>query len=548
MTESSVLEDVVTSRARRQALCDAGLWDETTLSSRVRHWAGERPDAVAVVDREGARRRTYADLDADVTRLAEVLVSVGVAPGDVVSVQLPNWYETVVADVAVQRAGGVINPLLPIYRRRELSHVFAIAHPKVLFTPSQYRGYAHRDEAASLIEETGDKITHVVVDDVHHDVGDAFVLGDRVALREKPGDRIRGLERGLRASAVSELIFTSGTESTPKAIMHTEQTASAGARAVRNALGLSSTDVVWMPSPIGHSTGFNFGVRVALTYGLPLVLHDRWDPTAVIDLLVAEGCTYTMASTTFLQDLVAEAERRDVELPSLGLFCCGGAPVPAALVQRAEARAIGVLRLYGSTEGLVVTCARPHAPREKLENTDGLPLDDVEVSIRDDAREPLGAAVAGEIFVRGPQTCVGFYDDPDRTAATFTGEDWVASGDLGVLDEDGYLTVVGRKKEIVIRGGMNIAPREIEELLLGFPEVDRVAVIGVPDERLGERVCACVVLTAGQSLSFEEMVARLRALGLATYKLPERLEYLSELPTTASGKVQKHLIRETIEA
>jgi acyl-CoA synthetase (AMP-forming)/AMP-acid ligase II len=378
-----------------------------------------------------------------------------------------------------------------------------------MFTPSTYRGYDHVVATADAIAESGCRIEHVVVDD-----------GLPTGTPPPPGPE--------HAAAVSELIFTSGTEAAPKAIMHTEQTANFSVRVAYSDLGMSATDVVWMPSPIGHSTGFNYGVRFALYHGLPLVLQDRWDAAVACDLVSTEGAGYTLASTTFLQDLVGEAERRATALPCMQRFGCGGAPVPPGLVRRAEGRGLGVLRLYGSTEVLVATWNRPWSPADKKVSTDGVAMTGVEVEVRGD----------GEIFIRGPNTCVGFYLDPERTGATFD-DGWVRSGDLATMDDDGYLTVVGRKKEIIIRGGMNITPREIEELLLGFEEVDRAAVVGLPDERLGERVCACVVLRPGAALELDEVVARLRRTGVATYKLPERLAVLDSLPMTASGKVQK---------
>jgi len=199
-----------------------------------------------------------------------------------------------------------------------------------------------------------------------------------------------------------------------------------------------------------------------------------------------------------------------------------------------------VLRLYGSTEVLVGTWNRPTSPAEQRAHSDGVAMTGVELEVRDDAGAPCAVGEPGELFVRGPNTCVGFFADPDRTAATFDHDGWVRSGDVLTMDADGYVTVVGRKKEILIRGGMNIAPREIEELLTALPEVERAAVIGLPDERLGERACACVVLEPDAQLDLDTVVTRLRATGLATYKLPERLEVVDVLPTTASGKVQKH--------
>ena len=345
-----------------------------------------------------------------------------------------------------------------------------------------------------------------------------------------------------RACEVSELIFTSGTEADPKGIMHTEQTANFSMRAAYDHLGLGPDDVVWMPSPIGHSTGFNYGVRFALYHGLPLVLQDIWNAETARDLVLAESCTYTLAATTFLADLVGVCSRDDVHLPTLRSFGCGGAPVPPDLVRAADERSIRVLRLYGSTEVLVATWNTGDSPADKRAETDGPPLPNVELEVRDEEGEPVEPATPGELYVRGPDTCVGFFRDRERTAATFSPDGWVRSGDLVTLDADGYVTVVGRKKEIIIRGGINIAPRELEDLLLELPEIAAAAVVGLPSERLGETTCACVVLERGASLTLDDVVTRLRARGLATYKLPERLEILTDLPRTASGKVMKHEI------
>jgi acyl-CoA synthetase (AMP-forming)/AMP-acid ligase II len=341
---------------------------------------------------------------------------------------------------------------------------------------------------------------------------------------------------------VSELIFTSGTEANPKAIMHTEQTANFSVRVAYADLGLGRDDVVWMPSPVGHSTGFNYGVRFALYHGLRLVLQDRWDADDAVALVAEQRCSYTLAATTFLQDLVAAATRGGAHLNQLRCFGCGGAPVPAELVRAARARGIGVLRLYGSTEVLVGTWNRPESLPDRQDTTDGIAMSDVEIEVRGEDGRRCAPNEPGELYVRGPNTCVGFFRDAERTAATFSADGWVRSGDLVNVDRDGYLTVVGRKKEIIIRGGMNIAPREIEELLVAFPEVDRAAVVGLPDARLGERSCACVVVRPGETLDLATALARLRTSGLAAYKLPERLEVLDALPTTASGKVQKHEI------
>jgi acyl-coenzyme A synthetase/AMP-(fatty) acid ligase len=547
-TGGSRLVNLVTPEADAERYRRAGWWTSDTLSGRVATLAAsDRRDDVAVVDLLGTRTRSYADVARDAAKVAAALATGGVCAGGVVSVQLPNSYDAVVVAVAVNALGAVINPLLPNYRLRELSHVFRTARPQAVVTPTTYRGVDHLTLIHDVMAATDVHPLHLISGAVTGADADIRSSGGDLhldALLAEPGDG-KLLSRS-DASAVSELIFTSGTEATPKAIMHTEETANFAVRATFSDLGVGPGDVVWMPSPVGHSTGFNYGIRAALYHGLPLVLQDRWNADEARALIAEHGCSYTLAATTFLDDLVSACESAGVTLPSLTHFGCGGAPVPASLVDRAEAVGIRVLRLYGSTEVLCATWNRRDSPPGKRRTTDGYALRHTEIEVRDEddhALTPTPAEpVTGELHIRGPNTSVGFFADPDRTAATYLPGGWVKSGDLVRLDSDGYLTVVGRKKEIVIRGGINIAPREIEDLISDLPEVRQVAVVGVPDERLGERCCACVVLQDGQQLNFETLVDRLRAAGLATYKLPERLEILPMLPTTASGKVQKHVI------
>ncbi len=527
------LQNVVTSPERRKAFLAAGFWDGTTLAASVSGHASARGTEVAVVDQLGERQHTYGELDRDSSRIAGYLQRNGVHPGDVVAVQLPNWYEMVAIAIGIFKAGAVINPMLPVYRSKELRYMLQVGQTKVVFTPATYRGFDHLAMIEEMRDDLPSLVAHVVVDGIG---GRATTYAEAIAV-ESPAP-----PPDLQvADEVSELIFTSGTEAEPKAVMHTEQTTNFSVRTAFSSLGMTADDVVWMPSPIGHSTGFNYGVRMALYHGLQLVLQDRWDGPQAAQLIAQQRCSYTLAATTFLRDLVQACSANNLRLDSMRLFGSGGAPVPADLVRAAGEVGISVLRLYGSTEVLVGTWNRSNSPLEKRINTDGRAVDDVEIAVRDDDGTTI-VGEPGELYVRGPNTSVGFFDDPVRTAATFGEDGWVKSGDLAVLDEEGYLTMVGRRKEIIIRGGLNVTPREIEEVLLRLPAVAAVAVVGLPDERLGEIACACVVLVPAATLTREEMVDHLRASGLATYKWPERLEIVEELPTTPTGKVQKHLI------
>jgi acyl-CoA synthetase (AMP-forming)/AMP-acid ligase II len=521
------LTDVVTTPEREAALVAAGWWEDATLVERVCRRAREAPSAIAVVDDAHDRRVTYAELERDARRVAAQLGGVGVEVGDVVTLQLPNWYSAVAVAVGALMAGAVVNPVLPAYRERELLYMLETAGAKVVVTPREYRGFDHAAMIDDLRTSLPDLRAHLVLGPDRASFDGMFAA--------PPASRLAEVAPGW----VCELMFTSGTEAEPKAVMHTEWTLSANSGATALALGLGPTDPVWMPAPIAHSTGFNHGMRLALQLGSTLVLQDRWDPVEGARMVAAEACTHTLLATTFLRDLVRARRDGAADVSSLRAFGCGGAPIPPAAVEDAAEAGIVCLRLYGATESLVATWNRPESPAPKRLNTDGLPLDGVELEVRDADGHPVVGA-PGEIHTRSHSTCVGFFDDDARTSATFDADGFVRSGDLGVLDDDGYLTVVGRKKEIIIRGGLNIAPAEVELLLLGMPAVRQAAVIGVPHERLGERTCACVVLEDGATTTLEDVVRHLRGAGLATYKLPEVLAVREELPTTATGKVRKH--------
>lgn len=528
------MDNVVTPE-RRATLESAGLWTTDTLAGKLVEHATRAPSSLAVIDGPGGREVSYGELLRDVRALAGYLSEQGVSSGETVSVQLPNRYEAVVADLAVLMVGGVLNPLLPNYRAKELRHILRVARSRGIVTTSTYRRFDFVEMVQGLRPELPELDLHVVVGE------SAGLPSTDTILRAGGGENLRPVRP---ANAVSEIIFTSGTEAAPKAVMHTEQTTNFAVRNAYEWLRMGADDCVWMPSPVGHSTGLNYGIRFAVFHGLPLVLQDIWDARRAVELIARFGCTYTLAATTFLADLVRASGEGTADLKTMRAFSCGGSPVPPELVRAAAARGIGVLRLYGSTEMLGVTWAPPDVPDGKRDNTDGAVMPHVDIDVRDDAGRPVTRGTPGELVTRSPSTAVGFFDDPERTAATFLPGGWVRSGDLVVLDTDDYMTVVGRKKEIIIRGGINIAPREIEDVLATMPGVAAVAVIGLPDERLGEIACACVVPDdPGSATTLDDLVAFLERHDIAKYKYPQRVEIVPRLPMTPSGKVQKHLLR-----
>jgi len=504
--------------------------------------AQTKPDEVAVVDGDSVaeREHTFGQLASDSAKLACWLREQGMRAGDVASVQLPNVYEAVVVALGLQQVGMVINPVLPNYRLKELSYIFTKAETKVVFIPDSYRGFDHLTLIDDVAREARLELLQVIVG---VSTGEHPTLAS--ILEGSAPEVIPPSE--LDPSYMSEIIFSSGTEAEPKAVMHTEQTTSFSVRNVQEWLSLADHDVVYMPSPVGHSTGFNYGLRLAMHLGLKLVLQDKWDSKVAVDLIDRHQCTYTLAATTFLKELSDELRVQERTLPSLRLFGCGGAPVPSELVDAANAVGIRVQRLYGSTEVLAVTWHEPESSLDRRRDSDGHPVINVEMELRDDNERVCGVQEPGEILVRSPGTSVGYFQDPERTAATYMPDGWIRTGDIGEIDESGDLRIVGRKKEIIIRGGLNIAPREIEDMLVAMPQIEQAAVVGIADARLGEKCCACVRLREGESLNFESMVKFLSAGGLAKYKLPEALELFDELPMTSTGKVQKHMILSQLE-
>jgi acyl-CoA synthetase (AMP-forming)/AMP-acid ligase II len=528
------LEDrIAPDRARYRA---TGLWDGTRLSERVAALAREAPDREAVVDLGGARRTSYGRLDRLANRLAHWMLAAGIDEGDVIALQLPNCLEAAIVAVAANKLGVIVVPTLMVYRAKELRYILRHTKAKAVFAPSVYRGFSHRDLIAELAGELDHRFEAAIVDPPDPTAPDDSAWLDSIAAHS---DAPCG--RAPKASAVSVILFTSGTEADPKAVMHTEETLNANMRAFWSALGMGEGETVWMPSPVGHSTGFNFGIRYALLHGVRLVLQDRWSTDEAVALIARERPTFTLAATVFLTDLLAAARGGSVDLSSIRIFGCGGAPIPPKVVMEAGERGMSVIRLYGQTETLIATSNRPSCPLRKRIETDGRALDGMTIDIRDEDGKPVPPGTEGELWVTGPALCVGYYKDRERTRAKFEGG-WVRTGDIAVMDADGYATIVGRMSEIIIRGGTNIAPREIEEEIARMDGVSAVAVVGMPDARLGEICCACVVPDRGADITLDAVVARLRATGMATYKLPQRLEIVAELPRTASGKIQKHIL------
>ncbi|HMO47777.1 MAG TPA: AMP-binding protein [Rubrivivax sp.] len=526
-----------------------GWWIDRTTDALFAEAAQRHPDKNAVVayraDRPGAepvRRIRYGELDEMVGRSAAALQAMGVAPGDVVAVQLPNWWEFVVAALAAARLGAVVNPLMPIFRERELRFMLGFCDAKVLVVPKSFRGFDHEQMAESL-RASCPALQHVLV---------AGGSGDNAFEHALLGGSTRlpaaGAQRAAprNADELAVLMFTSGTTGEPKGVMHNCNTIVAGVRGLAERFGLTGDDVLLACSPFGHMTGYTAVMHQALCLGCTVVLQDVWDPARGVAIMAAEGVTHTAAATPFLVD-ICDAVAAGGPKPALRTFLCGGAPIPPVVVQRAASElGLNVSSLWGMTESLASTLTEPERAHEKSATTDGRPLHGTQIQVVGDDGRPLPVGQTGRLMVRGAQMFMGYYKRPD--IRTFDADGWFDTGDLAYLDDEGYVRINGRTKDVLIRGGENVPVMEIENLLLRHPAVSGAALVGIPDERLGERGCVYVTLRPGQAFDLDALRAYLAECKMAKQYWPERVEVVADLPRTPSGKIQKFVLRDKAKA
>lgn len=535
--------ETILDRTRSKVYIDQGLWINRTIIDFFDEHLAKTPDKTLLVAAHGIRW-TYREVAQKVEVLARNLASLGIGHGDVISVQLPNWGEFLIIYLAATRLGAVTNSLLPIYRTKDISYILGLARTKLAIIPDTFRGYDYPNTYRQLKPDLP-LLEHIYV------VGQTCPddMKQFKALLEDTG--APAIERRtFDGNDVTVLIFTSGTESSPKGVMHSHNTLLYGNLTSAKLLGLTSDEVVWAVSPITHATGIEWNLRQALVLGGTLVMQEIWEPETALELIEKERCTYTCAATPFATMLLESPSLPRRDLSSFRVFLCGGAAIPATLGAEVRERiGCNLIPCWGMSECFAGTMGNILDPNNKRWGTDGRAMPGAEVAIFDEDRTTiLKPGEVGEIGTRGPHVCLGYFRDPERTADTFSSDGWLFSNDLGILDADGFLRVVGRKKDIINRGGLKVSANEVEGMILKHPAVQRVALVGVPDRRLGEKSCAFVVLRAGKTLTLEELVGFLESLGIAKYKLPEYLRLVPDLPMTPTGKVQKFRLKEQFVA
>jgi cyclohexanecarboxylate-CoA ligase len=519
-----------------EAYTATGLWRGVLVDSYLDDAAARHPHHTVVID--AGREVCFSELSAAVASMTAGLRRLGIGAGDVVSWMLPNWYEAIVVHHAIIRLGAVSNPIVPIYRQREVTFILRQARTKVLVVPKSFRGFDYPGMVADL--DVPD-LEHVVI--VRGDLDGCVQFDALLNIDPREGaasSKVRSADDPVL------LLYTSGTTADPKGAVHSHNTLDHELRSVVQLFGLVQHDTVFMPSPLTHVTGVLYGIHLPMLLGSTVVLQDVWDAAAAADLIQRHSASFTVGATPFLHGLVQQPDPVGGRLTTRA-FACGGAEVPPKLIRDATQRLeCCVVRVYGSTEHPTVSACGFADDIDKRASTDGRAVGATEIKIVDADDLEVAPNAVGEILVRGPEQFLGYLVS-DSPGSHHARDGWFRTGDLGAVDNDGYISILGRKKDIIIRGGENLSVKEIEDLLLEHSQVADVAVVGMPDPILGERVCAFVVPGGDETPTFESLVAALRTRGVAAQKLPERVEVVDALPRTASGKIQKFILRERVQ-
>jgi non-ribosomal peptide synthetase component E (peptide arylation enzyme) len=528
------------SAAQIQEFRDRGQWDQTSLHTYLDALATADPDRPALTDGYGALTR--GELRAQARRLARSLLRLGIRPGDRVQVQLPNWNEFVVVYVALARIGAVLVPTMPVYRHDEVRYVLRHSGARMSIVAESFHGFGYAEMIRELAPDTA--VENVVV--VRGTPAGGLLALDELTTGDAPTEE----ELGPLPSAedTHAIIYTSGTESRPKGCQHTFATMSFTAhRLARDVFRLTEDDVMFMPTPVTHATGLAAGVMMPLLYGAGIHLVDAWEPHDGMRRIARFRTTVSIAATPFLQmSLGAVTADPTHDLSSMRVWASAGAPIPRAMLEewRTLIPTCQALPVYGNSEALVVAAMQLGDPEEKVVSSDGRPAHGVRLEVRDEDGRAVDAGVEGEIAFASPGLLLGYWNDPEKTAATIGSDGFFASGDLGRLDEDGFLRVTGRIKDLIIRGGINISAREVEENAVTHPAIEAIAAVSMPDERMGEKVCAFVVPAGDARITVAELAAYLQQeRRIAIQKCPERIVFVEALPMTATGKIKKFELR-----
>ena len=509
-----------------------GLWADRTVGDYALQRTSDRPDATAFVD--GPLTLDRQTVAAQGLALADAMTRSGLCAGDVVGMLLPNWSEAAVINLACALGGFIVMPIVPIYRHAEVRHMLTDSRCRAMFVAHSFRGFSHRDMVEDLAAYLP-ALEHIVaVRSPERDYEALIATGDAGTYRRPQVD----------PDTVKLRLYTSGTTGTPKAVLHSHNTMERVERISFARWQVPDGDGILMPSPVTHTSGYANGLEQPFVTGTRTILMERWQADDAVALIDRHSLCGTVAATPFLQELATAAQRAGSDLPSFRFFACGGAPVSSAVVREANASFARpcAFRVFGSSEVPLVTLGFPPDDLMARGATSDGQVCDYEVRVVDHQGTVLTPSADGEIETRGPAMFLG-YADGQQTQAAFTSDGWFRTGDLGIVRADGTVTITGRKKDLIIRGGENISAREIEEVLERHPRVREAAVIAVPHDRLGEGVGAFLISAGGENGDTKEILEFMAHQGLAKQKQPEWIWWIEYLPRTPTGKILNNVLR-----
>lgn len=514
---------------------EQGQWLGRTLIDYAIEAAERRPDSPVFIG-DGASV-DYETLLRDAEAIACSLWDLGLRPGDVVGFQLPNWAEAAAINLAACRIGVICNPLVPIYRDTELIFMLNDSKTKAVFVPSVFRACDYAEMYARI---EPDLVCRPHIISVRATVPGRLSYEDLILA----GRGRKVAWPAVTADSAKLLLYTSGTTGRPKAVLHNHDTLARAIRVSVEHWGVEPGDVVLMPSPVTHATGYANALELPFLYGTRTVLMDRWDAAKAVSLIDEYGVVATVGATPFLKELTAAAAAAGRDLPSLRVFACGGASVPPEVIYEANRvfRNRPAFRVYGASEAPYVALGFPATQEPELAATTDGQIVDYEFRIVDDQEQDVPAGAEGEILVRGPSLFLGYANAADN-AACFTLDGYFRTGDIGIVGPRNSLTITGRKKDLIIRGGENISAKEIEDVLHRHPDIAEVAVVSMPHERLGEGVFAFVIARDGAVPTLDTLQPLLQTSGLSRQKHPDKVAVLTDFPRTPSGKVKKDVLR-----
>jgi non-ribosomal peptide synthetase component E (peptide arylation enzyme) len=519
---------------------DAGLWSDDGFADVLARRVQEVPDREALCD--GRKRITYRQLSEGIDRVAARLRALGIGEGDVVAIQMPNWVEFAFVFFALERLAGIAVTLGVDFRRRELEYMLRFADAKMLICCREFRGFDH----VALAEELRGILPGLsLIGVIRGSAGPGIVsLDDTIAQSGRPAG-FTPAHQG--ADAVMRMAFTSGTTGNPKGVMHSHNTTLSAARILNGDLGLNARDTMLAWLPVCLNWGYLTVVQSVLA-GARVVLLERFQPRPALDLIESERVTYIPTAPASLTAILQEPDIARRDLSSLRIVVSGGASAPVETIRAWRRIASGfLLELLGMLETGYQTYTRSADDPERVAGSVGTPASHMGLRLIDTDLHEVPPGEVGEICADGPSVHLGYHNNPPANSESFLPGDWFRSGDLGMIDSDGNLRVVGRLKEMINRGGKKFFPREIEEILYTHPKVLYAAIVGIPDARLGERNCLCMVPKPGEQPALQELIDFLGD-SVATYKLPERLELFDQFPFTPSGKIQRHTLVRAVVA